>query len=318
MHVARALGERGVPTKNLPDALDWHFAGTWAHLLRAREPGVRVSPGLARLPLRLVAAQSDCTPRQRTDGRLGAGARCERGRRGRLLTRIDYLGIVPARGGSKGIPRKNLAELGGKPLVQHSIEAGLASARLDALLLSSDDPEIIDLGTRLGCAVVVRPAELATDEASTLDAVLHAIGHVERELELQPESVVLLQPTSPFRTSADIDHSLEAFERSGAQTLASVVPVLQHPCDCVRVVDNRLERAFPLPHPNARRQELPEFHYIDGAIYVANAEFLRSSGVFVDEQSATFVLPEGHGLEIDDAYQLDLARGLLRLRSPDA
>ena len=218
---------------------------------------------------------------------------------------------ISARGGSKGIPRKNLVELGGKPLVQHSIEAGLASARLDAVVLSSDDPEIIDVGVNLGCAVVVRPAELATDEASTLDGVLHAVDHVERELDLQPESIVLLQPTSPFRTSRDVDGAIVAFERSGADTLASVVPVTQHPCDCVHVVDGRLARAIPLPHANARRQDLPQFHYIDGAIYIARVEFLRTSGVFVDERTTTFVLQEGHGLEIDDAFQLDVARGLL-------
>ena len=181
------------------------------------------------------------------------------------------------------------------------------------VVLSSDDPEIIDVGVSLGCAVVVRPAELATDDASTLDAVLHAVDHVGRELDLQPESVVLLQPTSPFRTSGDVDGAITAFERSKADTLASVVPVSQHPCDCVHVVGGRLERAMPLPRTNARRQDLPEFHYVDGAIYIARVEFLRARGVFVDERTTTFVLQHGHGLEIDDAFQLDVARGLLRL-----
>jgi len=274
---------------------------------------MRVPPRRRHVPLRVAPASRDRAAGQRADGRRRARPRCECCCRGRLLRPIGFLGVVPARGGSKGIPRKNLVELGGKPLVQHSIDAGLASERLDAVVLSSDDPEIIDVGARLGCAVVVRPAPLSTDDASTLDAVLHAIGYVERELELRPESVVLLQPTSPFRTSSDVDGAIAAFERSEADTLASVVPVLQHPCDCVHVVEGRLERAVPLPRVNARRQDLPEFHYIDGAIYIARVEYLRTVGVFVDERTATFVLEQSHGVEIDDAHQLDVARGLLRL-----
>jgi CMP-N-acetylneuraminic acid synthetase len=209
------------------------------------------------------------------------------------------------------VPRKNLADLGGKPLVQHSLEAGLASSRLDALLLSSDDPEILAVGERLGVPVVLRPAELAADDAPMLGTALHALDHAEQELGLRAAALVLLQPTSPFRTGEDVDGAIEAFERSGADTLASVVPVDQHPCNCVRQVDGRLERAVPLPYPNARRQDLPQFHYVDGAIYIGRADFLRSAGVFVDERTATYVLPRSHGLNIDDAYELDIARGLL-------
>src|SRR5205085_8952040 len=129
---------------------------------------------------------------------------------GLLLTRPSYLGIVPARGGSKGIPRKNMVELGGKPLVQHSIEAGLGSSRLDLLLLSSEDREILELAMELGCAVVERPSALARDEAATIDVVIHALDHAEGDHGLRPDAVVLLQPTSPFRTAADIDGAIDA------------------------------------------------------------------------------------------------------------
>lgn len=227
------------------------------------------------------------------------------------MTVSRYLGLVPARGGSRGVPRKNLADLGGKPLVQHTIEAARASDRLGAVLLSSDDDEILELGQRLGCEVVRRPAELATDDAPMLGAALHALEHGRDELGIDADVLVLLQPTSPFRTSTDIDDAVAAFERSGAETLASVAPVEQHPCDCVRVVEGRLERAVPLPHPNARRQELPVFHYLDGATYVVRAEFLRRAGVFVDEATAVHVHPAGHGFDIDSTFELELARGLL-------
>lgn len=224
---------------------------------------------------------------------------------------VRYLGLVPARGGSRGIPRKNLADLGGKPLVQHTIEAAIASTALDAVLLSSDDGEILAIGEALGCDVVRRPDALATDEATMTGAARHALDHARDALGLHVSALVLLQPTSPFRTATDIDEAVAEFDRAGAASLASVVPVEQHPCDCVRVVNGTLERAVPLPHPNARRQEMPLYHYIDGATYIVRAEFLRSAGVFVDEATVLHVHPSAHGFDIDSQYELDLARALL-------
>lgn len=224
---------------------------------------------------------------------------------------ISYLGLVPARGGSRSIPRKNLADVGGKPLVQRTIEAGLASQQVEMLLLSSDDQEILALAEPLGCVPVRRPAELATDESPTIDAALHALDHAERELGLWAEMLVLLQPTSPFRTAADIDAAVATFERSGRDSLVSVVPVEQHPCNCVRVVGGRLEHAVPLPRPNARRQDLPEYFYIDGATYVVRVDALRRSGAFIDERTVLHVQEQSHGLDINQEHELMVARALL-------
>ena len=224
---------------------------------------------------------------------------------------VRYLGLVPARGGSRGIPRKNLADLGGKPLVQHTIEAALASIRLDAVLLSSDDEEILD--ARESTRLRGRPStgRARADEATMTAVAIHALDHARDALDLEVGALVLLQPTSPFRNATDIDEAVTEFERSGATSLASVVPVEQHPCDCVRVVDGKLERAVPLPHANARRQEMPVFHYIDGATYIVRTEFLRSAEVFVDQATALHVHPSAHGFDIDSQYELDLARALL-------
>jgi CMP-N-acetylneuraminic acid synthetase len=204
-----------------------------------------------------------------------------------------------------------MADLGGKPLVQHTVEAALASTRLDLVLLSSDDGEILELGEALGCEVVRRPDALATDEATMTVTALHALDHARDVLGLDFETLVLLQPTSPFRTTADIDLAVNEFERTGAASLASAVPVDQHPCDCVRIVGDKLERAVPLPHPNARRQEMPAFYYIDGATYVVRTEFLRSAGVFVDEATALHIHPSAHGFDIDSEHEFELARALL-------
>jgi CMP-N,N'-diacetyllegionaminic acid synthase len=228
---------------------------------------------------------------------------------------LHYLGLVPARGGSKGIPAKNLADLGGKPLVQHTLEAALESSRLSSLVLSSDDQEILALGQRLGFPVLRRPDELAADDAPMLATALHALESTGVSLGREPDALVLLQPTSPFRTASDIDAAVAEFERTGVDTLASAVHVHQHPCDCVRVAGGRLERVVPLPHEGARRQELPKYLYLDGAIYISTSEHLRQRGSFVDGHTAVFLLDRSHGLDINDPFELDLARGLMAVGS---
>jgi CMP-N-acetylneuraminic acid synthetase len=217
---------------------------------------------------------------------------------------VGYLGLIPARGGSKGVRRKNLAEVGGKPLVQRTIEAGQASRRLDALVVSSEDAEILELARSLGCDVVERPGELAADDAPMIGTALHALEQVDAE------NLVLLQPTSPFRDGTDIDAAIDTFERSGAPTLASVGRVDQHPCNCVRRVGDRLERAVPLPRPDAQRQDFPEFHYLDGAIFVARVAELRASRVFVDERTALHVLEPTHALDVNGPLDLALAQAV--------
>jgi CMP-N-acetylneuraminic acid synthetase len=193
----------------------------------------------------------------------------------------------------------------------HTVEAALESRRLDAVLVSSEDPEILEVAARPGVTTVERPSELAADDAPMIGTALHALGHAERELGLEPTALVLLQPTSPFRTSLDVDTAIELFEARNADTLASVVPVDQHPSDCVRVVDGRLDWAVARPHANAQRQELADFYYIDGAIYVAQTSFLRARRLFVDERTTLYVQQRSHGLDIDDVYELELARAAL-------
>jgi CMP-N,N'-diacetyllegionaminic acid synthase len=227
-----------------------------------------------------------------------------------------YLGLIPARGGSKGIPRKNLAPLGDRPLVQYTIEAARDSRRLDRVVLSSDDAEIIALARSLGVeAPFTRPAELATDAARSVDVVLHALDWLAHQEAYVPDAVVLLQPTCPFRDGHDVDAAIAAYETAGGETLLSVSPVLQHPCEMVRVRDGRPEPAVPHPAPGAGRHALPAFYFIDGAIYIATPGFLRGRRQFHDDTSAVHVIERSHGFDIDDPEQLELARALLLLRS---
>jgi CMP-N,N'-diacetyllegionaminic acid synthase len=226
------------------------------------------------------------------------------------MSAATYLGVVPARGGSKGVPRKNLADLGGKSLLQRTIETAQASDRLHAFLVSSDDEEILSRARSVGASVVQRPAHLAADDSPMIEAALHALDHAAQAFGSQPDVLVLLQPTSPFRDARDVDAAIAAFERSGADTLASVVPVEQHPCNCVRRVDEKLMRAVPIPFSGAQRQDFPEFHYLDGAIFIGRADALRERRTFVDENTELFRLDPIHGLDVNGELELALARAL--------
>jgi len=227
-----------------------------------------------------------------------------------MTGRATYAGIVPARAGSKGIPGKNLADLGGRPMLQWTLEAALGASRLDAVLLTTDDDAALELAAELGVPAIRRPEELARDETPLLSAVLHAL-----EALGDVESVVLLQPTSPFRDAADIDAAVEAFETSGRSTLMSVDPVAQHPCEVVREDGGRLEWAAPWPAGATGRQGLPDYFYVNGAIYIAHADHLRAGGRFQEPDSALYVMAQSHSVDIDDPFDLELARGLLAVRA---
>ena len=142
------------------------------------------------------------------------------------------LGLIPARGGSKGIPRKNLASLAGRPLLAYTCESALASAALDRVILSTDDEEIAAVGRAHGVdAPFLRPDELARDDTPSIDVVLHALDWLREHESLEPTVVVLLQPTSPLRRPEHIDHAVALLRESSADAVVTVteVPHIFHP-----------------------------------------------------------------------------------------
>jgi CMP-N,N'-diacetyllegionaminic acid synthase len=226
----------------------------------------------------------------------------------------SFLGIIPARGGSKGIPRKNMVMLGDRPLLQYTLQAARESRGLDKVILTSDDAEMIELGRRMGIECPFkRPDYLATDVASSVDVVFHTLDWLKEHQNYEPDAVVLLQPTCPFRTGEDIDDAIKAFESSERECLMSVNPVMQHPCEMVtRSTDGKLVWAIDHPAPGqGGRQVFPTFYFINGAVYIVTLEFLKKNRRFDDPQAAIHIIDSSHGLDIDDPYQLQLARGYL-------
>jgi CMP-N,N'-diacetyllegionaminic acid synthase len=186
------------------------------------------------------------------------------------------LGLIPARGGSKGIPGKNKKILGGHPLIAYSIAAGLASEHITDLVVSTDDKEIMEIALQYGAEVPFqRPSDLATDETPTIDVVIHALETLAKQGK-HYDAVCLLQPTSPFRKNGFIDESINKFLSSGADSLLSVLPV-PHEYNPHWVFENSeglLRIATGEEKLITRRQELPEAYLRDGSIYLTKASVI--------------------------------------------
>ena len=223
------------------------------------------------------------------------------------------LALIPARGGSKGIPHKNIAPLAGKPLIQYSIDAARGSSYIDSVLVSTDDEEIARVARACGAEVpFLRPAELASDTAKTIDAVLHAVETL-RDMGEAFDSLVLLQPTSPLRTTAEIDGAIERFYTCGRKAVVSVSEVSDHPM-LMRTIEQTDdgERLKPLLQVSStvRRQDMPPFYRVNGSIYVNAVEELSRTTSFNDNP-VPYVMAKEHAIDIDEPADLKLAEWAL-------
>ena len=222
-----------------------------------------------------------------------------------------YIAIVPARGGSKGVPRKNLQYCAGKPLLSWTLEAAIKSNRLDEIILSTDDEEIAQIGLDYNVRVVQRPAELASDVAQTEPVMLHALDQlVDKDSHIK--GVVLLQPTSPLRTGEHIDDAIHHFEQTGADSLVSV-------CENHHFFWKDLDNLVPLyDYQNRpRRQDIQKqdiWYRENGAIYISEKSGFYSNKNRLFGKIVPFVMNSAESLEIDSVDELITADGLLKHR----
>lgn len=231
---------------------------------------------------------------------------------------MRVLGLIPARGGSKGVPRKNAKDLAGKPLVAWTVECALASRRLDRVVLSTDDDEIAEIGSRWGVEVPFRrPAAIAADATPMIDVVVHALDALE-SMDEPFDAVCLLQPTSPLRTPDDVDAAISLLESSGADCVFSTleVPTEHHP-DWVFVVDesSNLRLANGEVEPIARRQDLRPAVYREGSIYVSRSEVIRTKRFLYGEQVRGLPIDPARSVNIDTVEDWNLAESMLDVPS---
>jgi CMP-N,N'-diacetyllegionaminic acid synthase len=220
---------------------------------------------------------------------------------------MRILALIPARGGSKGIPRKNVRLLAGKPLIAWTIEAARACAELERVVVSTDDAEIASVAREHGAEIpFMRPEALATDSASSLPVVLHALDHLPGI-----DAVLLLQPTSPLRTAADIAAVLSLAASTGAPSVMSVAPAPCHPDWMYRMSGGRqLERLMP-GRRALRRQDLEPVYVPNGAIYFNRVDWLRETGDFVGPGTIGFEMPAERSIDLDGPLDWALTELLL-------
>jgi len=226
---------------------------------------------------------------------------------------MSTLAIIPARGGSKGVPRKNIVPVAGRPLIAWTISAAMESEVVDRAIVSTDDPETREVALELGCeAPFLRPAELATDTATDWSVYRHAVDWLEERGE-GPDCVVWLRPTTPLRLASDIDGAVEVLEDTGADAVRSVCEAEHHPYWMKRFVEGRLEplldghdeTAFP------RRQMLPPVYQLNGAVDAWLCRSADEMGALFRGTVAGYLMPVERSLDIDTPFDLRVANLLL-------
>jgi CMP-N,N'-diacetyllegionaminic acid synthase len=227
-----------------------------------------------------------------------------------VIDGLSVLALIPARGGSKGLPGKNIRLVGGRPLLAFTADAACRARCVDRVVLSTDDDAIAQAGLACGCDVPFRrPASLATDTASSIDVVLHALDAVPGY-----DIVVLLQPTSPARAAQDIDDACRAMLDADAASCVSVARSEQSPYWMYRLdARGRLQPLLNLPPGITRRQDLPTTYTLNGAVYVARTGELRRSRTFMTSDAVAHAMPPERSIDIDtlddfEAFERLLAR----------
>lgn len=226
-----------------------------------------------------------------------------------MINNRTVMALIPARGGSKGLPGKNLAKLGGHSLVARAVKAAQESTYIDRVVLSSDADDIIAEARAAGAeAPFVRPAEISGDKISMASVMLHALSAITPA----PDYFVLLQPTSPLRIAADIDTCIEACVRHGARACVSVVEVKKSPVLMYwREPDETLRPIVALDERPLRRQDFPPAYMINGAVYVGRVAEFIARPEFAPAGCVSIVMPPERSFDIDTAEDLVAAERAL-------
>lgn len=234
-----------------------------------------------------------------------------------MINGKSVLAIIPARAGSKGLPGKNIKELCGKPLVAWSIEQAKFCSDIDRIVVSTDDREIAEVAKKYSAEVpFMRPPELASDAASTIDVIFHAIDWFKKRQDYRPEYILLLQPTSPLRSREDIDGAIQTLKDKDARAIVSVCETDHHPWWSNTLSEDGNMKDFLRPDIlNKRRQDLPVFYRLNGAIYLADTDYLYKHNGFFGPDTSAYLMPKNRSIDIDSAMDFKLAELLFEEQS---
>jgi CMP-N,N'-diacetyllegionaminic acid synthase len=221
---------------------------------------------------------------------------------------MKVLYFIPARGGSKGLPGKNIKKLAGKPLIVWSIDAAKNADLKGDIIVSTDDEAIALIAKNAGASVpFIRPASLAQDTTPTVDVLFHLL-EIQQQKNIKYDLVVLLQPTSPLRTAADINEAYQLFKTKNCSAIVSVCECDHHPLWSNELPEDLSMKNFIRPEIKGKnRQQLPKYYMLNGAVFIAKINYLMKQRAFVSDEATAFIMPKERSLDIDSEADFVLA-----------
>jgi len=226
----------------------------------------------------------------------------------------SVLAIIPARGGSKGLPGKNIRKLAGKPLIAYSIGQALESRYIGRVVVSTEDSEIARVAARYQAEVIRRPDELALDDTSSVDALQHTLDYLKEAEGYSPDLVVLLQPTSPLRKVEDIDGAIDKLLEVGCDSVVSVCDV-EHPAHWMYTLEGeRLKPIIEGGRKVGRRQDASKVYRLNGAVYVTHRDVVMRQDKVMGDDTRAYIMPRERSVDIDTEFDFKLAELLMRER----
>ena len=230
------------------------------------------------------------------------------------MKKYNILGIIPARGGSKGVPKKNIKLLNGKPLIAYTIEEAKKSKYLTDFIVSTDDTEIKKISSQYGAEVpFLRPKKLSTDKALAVPTIQHAVTEMEKIKKIKYDYIIMLQPTAPLRIAKDIDNALKKLITSNADGIISVIDVGNyHPMKMKIFKDEYLFDYKKPPVENPPRQSLPKVYIVNGAIYATKRDVFMTKNTFKGKKCLGHLMPEERSVNIDNEIDFLIAEYYLK------
>ena len=225
-----------------------------------------------------------------------------------MIDGFRVIAVIPARGGSKRLPKKNVLNLKGKPLISWSIESGLKSRYIDKLVVSSEDEEILSIAAEHEVETLIRPDELADDKTSSFDTIKHTLDNSQ-----EYDYIVLLQATSPLRNQTHIDKAIELLEEKNADAIVSVRETDHNPLWSNTLDDSLSMKGFLKDHvSNKRSQDLEKYYELNGAIYICKvSKLLKEKGFFLKDNIYAFKMDRKSSIDIDEKIDFKIAEALL-------
>lgn len=222
-----------------------------------------------------------------------------------------FIAIIPARGGSKRLPGKNVKPLCGKSLVSWAIESAKKSSYIDTVVVSTNDTQVLSISSEYDVVTIDRPDHLSGDHSSTVDVLLHALDSLIEPIDY----LVLLQPTSPLRTGRHIDHAIETMFEKKSESIVSVCECEHSPLWTNTLSDNGSMKDFIEPkYANLRSQDLDKYYRLNGAIYIINVDTLRESNNLLLDGSYAYIMNSEDSIDIDTMYDFICAESLLKYK----